>query len=103
MSRRYNRRLATKNYVNRKIEETQWSAIQRTTYDFENVPTGGPPGFDFSITGLVAGVMADRQQFTTTTVNTDNETLYVTDYKIKYIRVRLRCALGEDETTTAVS
>lgn len=99
---RYNSRIATKRYVNQRIEEEQWSRQYICTGNFDEVVT------DYSFYVLTdyiflqmvqENILADAPVDTTT----DGEKIHGMEYKIDYVKLHFRAALGESEATSAVS
>lgn len=101
---RYNRTLASKRYVNKRIEEEKWSRQYIVNVDFDNATVVNSVTYynlseDIFLQMIAEGIFADAPVDT----GTDGARFATVEYKIDYIRWRLRAALGEDETLSAIS
>lgn len=96
-------RYATKKYVNYKLAESEWSGINRCTWDFQNEVINGGNGDAWDIYEPIHVVIAQQNLWSRQEYGTDGIEIAVADFKIEYMRLRIRCALGENETTSAVS
>lgn len=103
MPRGYNRRLATKQYVHRAIQADQWSPVMRVTRDFQADVVNGGAGTVYNLTHPITQMILAHELYTRYTQGTDGYSINESDFTIDYIRVHIRCALGESETTSAVS
>lgn len=103
MPRNYNNRYVTKSYVDTKINESQWSPIQRCSLDLQNESVAGSNGEIFNLYTPIVNTIGQRDMWTQYTKGTDNITAYESHIRIKYIRIHIRCATGESEETSAVS
>lgn len=96
-------RYATKRYVQNVVKKSEWSPVYRVSFDFDDAVLGAPGSiynFDIQIRNQI-----DQLDLGATRIinGTDGYLQYEYDYKIEYIRVHLRVALGENETTSANS
>lgn len=92
-----------KGYVNQKFAEAEWSSIQRVVRDFQNIAVDGGDGSYYSLTEVIANLINEQSLWTYNTNGTDGSVIKSSEYKIEYIRIHLRCALGESESVSAVS
>lgn len=102
MPRNYNNKLATKRYVNQRIEEEQWSRQYICTGNFDEAVS------DYSVYNLTEfillqmtgeGILNDAPVDSLT----DGEKVHAMEYKVDYIKLHFRAALGESETVSAIS
>lgn len=98
------RKYASKNYVNKRIEDEKWSRQYIISRDFDAEVVNSTPSY-YNLSHSVATSMIDENIFANapTDTTTDGIRFCSVIYKIDYIRIRLRTATGENETTSAVS
>lgn len=84
---------------------SKWSKEQYAYLDFDNDTISGAPGDIFFLEGALFDAISNGQIFKMGSVNRDEDGTiqYELDYRIDYIRIHLRAALGESESTSAVS
>jgi len=95
--------LATKGYVNQKINETEWSNVYRTNIDLQAVVVNGGNGDTFDLYNPIYNVISQQGLWSRIVYGTDGLETKECDFAISYIRLHIRVATGENETSSAVS
>lgn len=92
-------------YLDKKIAKSMWSKQQYSVRDFDIIQIGTDEKYNLSSDIVSALLEDDMSIFKNGTYekSTNGDIAYTLDIKIDYIKWQLRYALGENETTSAVS
>lgn len=96
-------RYATKSYVRHEMKKAEESPVYRVAFDFDGDTVNGLNGDVYQLYDPIVSHISSHDLWTDIDVDPDDQQIYRCRFRICYIRVHLRTATGESETSSAVS